>query len=207
MGAKLTGPTPNVFDGVAGAELQCLEAWVINWFQQYGKGIFKTIEPWRGQFKIDGLKRESFKTPALFIACVGTSGASETKGSKTIANIRFSAVLVTENGNKAKLGGKVDRYKEAVAKASVMWRMLHVLVPGTDKDWARANGIQFKNNYTEKLDKQGIAMFDFTWTHKLSIGDINLDDLADLLTIAGEIFPDDPTHTTLPVEGEVTFEP
>ena len=84
------------------------------------------------------------------------------------------------------------------------------MAPDQSQAWTRAEDIQFRNNYSEKIDAAGVSVIDFTWTHRLEIGDIDTSQLDDLLTIFGDIFPDKPDlpdDDLLPTEGEVTFTP
>ena len=115
--------------------------------------------------------------------------------------IEFVAVVVA----KPKSSEKRSRYLEALAKASVFWRALHTMNPEQSSDWKRPNLIRFRNNYSKKLRKKGLALFDFQWVHDLSIGRIDISKLDNFATLYGQIFPDDPTQTTLPTDGEVNF--
>ena len=198
------GPVSTVisFDGVAGAELVELEAWVLEWFKVNAKAHFDTIDRWRGQLTAKDVERVSFAAPALYVSCVGSDGRAQTSGGSTIPGIRFSAVVVTKN----KGAERSSRYLEGLAKASIMYRLLHCMEPPFGSSAKRANAIGFKNSYSSAFDRMGLSVFDFTWVHELRIGDINVDCLADFATISGQLFPNDPTHTTLPTEGEVTLE-
>ena len=73
-------------DGVAGMELANLEAWVVEWFSQYAKPIFKTIDRYRGQFREEGSRRESFTTPALYLTVTQTRGTGRTRGGLTTSH-------------------------------------------------------------------------------------------------------------------------
>ena len=50
-------------------------------------------------------------------------------------------------------------------------------------------------------------MFEFRWVHTMQVGDVNVNCLEDLSEIFGQIFPNDPTKSNPPVEGEVDFTP
>ena len=206
MANAVTIDAVNVYDGKAGAELPALEAWVMEWCRTIGEKHFRTIERWRGQLKLEGVARSGFRAPALYIACVGSAGRTETRGSMTYPEVRFSAVVVTKGTSSQ----KSSRYQEAIAKAGIFWRMLHVMEPDASQAWKRADDIQFKNEYSEKLDKEGVSLFHFTWTHRLALGSIDAEQLDDLTTIFGDIYPDKPDlpdDDLLPTQGEVTFTP
>lgn len=209
---------PILLDGVAGLELAKLEAWAVDWFQQYGSSVFKTVERWRGQMREEGGIRRSFTTPALFISCVGNRGASTTRGGMLSLDVEFAGVIVCQSTGLANLGDKKDRYDAAIASASAMLRMLHVMDPQLRTDeqieanaprklWSRPDQIQFQNVYSESADKKGFSMFEFRWVHTMQVGDINVNCLEDLNEIFGQIFPNDPTKSNPPVEGEVDFTP
>ncbi len=199
--------TPIVADGVAGAELMCLEAWVHEWFQANAKPHFKTVDRWRGEFSLEALKRHGFEAPGLFYSMIGSAGMAATRGTITAPQIRFSAAIIAKQANSKELGGKSSRYLEAVAKMSIAYRMLHVMTPSKDQGWRRAEDIQFRNSYSKDLDKAGFAIFQFSWTHTLEIGNININCLDDFLVLFGDIFPDSPAKDNVPVQGEVDFPP
>lgn len=207
MGVGTEVSTPIVADGVAGAELMCLEGWVHDFISTNAKPHFKTIGRWRGAFTLEALKRHGFKTPSLFYSCIGSAGTADTRGTITLPQIRFSAAILAKQGNSKELGGKQDRYLAGIAKCSIFYRLLHVMKPAQSQGWRRAEDIQWRNSYSKDLDKEGIAMFEFTWTHTLTLGDINIECLDDFLTLFGDIFPDSPDKDNVPVQGEVDFTP
>lgn len=196
-----------ILDGVAGGELARLEAWVLTWFKEKAAKTFQTIDRWRGQVDLDAVKRESFRCPALFLAMDGSAGQTGTSGGVVRPDVRFKAVIVTRNQGRQNLNNPGDRYLQGVALSGIVWRMLQVMCPADDDPYTRPHSIQFKNNYTKKLDKLGVSLWAFTWLHQMHIGDIDETQLDDLLTVFGQLYPNNPDKDTVPTEGQVDYTP
>lgn len=196
-----------VLDSVAGAELAALEAWVLSWFQEHGKNVFSTVDRWRGQIDAEGVKREKFKAPALFIAVDGSSGQTDTSGAVMRPDIRMKAVVVAKNKGGQNLNQPKDRYVQGVLLSGMVWRMLMVMTPDDDTPYTRPHSIQFKNNYSKKVDKLSLSLWAFTWLHTLEIGSIDVSQLDELLDVFGQLFPNNPAQDTVPTEGRVTYTP
>ena len=217
MALEVIDGAVNARDGIAGAEVGRLEAWAVNYLQQYGKSFFKTIERWRGQIDANETTRLGFKVPALFVTCLGTSGSIDSSGAAPIVKVRFDAAGITANGTGADLGEEKGRYHYGVSMMGIVLSLVNQMVPPKVLDssfsparrvddprypWRRANEIGASNKYSAKLDRMGFSLFEIQWSHDVQIGNINLNLLPDLNTIFGDIHPDGGTPPAL---GEVIF--
>ena len=210
----IDGPV-NGGDGIAGSEVGRLEAWVTEYLQQNAKTFFKTIDRWKGQIDIAEIKRLSFRAPALFVTCLGTSGAIDTAAGSPLIDVRFAAAGVAPNGMGADVGAVKDRYQYGVALMGIVLSLLNQMRPPNTRDvgtgrlvpdprypWRRASSIGGSNKYSAKLDEMGFSLFEIQWSHKVELGAINLECLPDLVTLFGEVYPDGGTP---PVQGEVVY--
>lgn len=207
MASPSTADPTVILDGVAGLELASLEAWVLSWLRENTSKAFKTIDRWRGQVDLDAVKREQFRCPALFLAMDGSAGQAATSGGIVRPEVRFKAVIVTRSQGRQNLNSSGDRYIQGVTLSGILWRLLQVMCPDDDAPYTRPTAIEFKNNYSKKLDKLGVSLWAFTWLHQMHVGDIDSTQLDDLLTTYGQLYPNNPDKDTVPTEGQVTYTP
>ena len=219
MSAPVNLKDPGItLDGVAGSELVRLEAWVLEWFRQFASPMFKTVDRWSGRFREEGAARKAFGTPALFITVPQNRGTASTRGGVLAIDVELAGVIVADNKAKSGLMQAKERYNNALLAASAMFRYLFVMDPADPQQcdesspgsaprdlWSRPDNIQMQNIYSEKWDKMGQSVFEFRWTHRLHVADVNLNCLEDLHSIFGSSYPNDEASENVPVTGEVDF--
>lgn len=148
----------------------------------------KTCEGHGGRFDLQELRRVAAKAPAVFVACLGFGDAEEE--GDTTAELSWAAYVVTKDAP----GKPRDEAALAIAQA------LAVHIPGNrwglDDAEGRPEGIRGQNLYSDRLDKQGVAMWAISWRQRMNLGGaVDSAELAAFVTFHAE-------HSMAPGDGE-----
>jgi len=139
-----------------------------------------SVLPYAGRFSIEELKRIGTKAPCIFISTVALANVgNDSMGDH--AEIAFAAIIVTKDTP------KITRDASSMALANVLAVHLTENLWGMDESRRYPEKISGRNLYATKIDKEGIAMWGFTWSQWMTIGGIaDTTDLASFITYHAE---------------------
>ncbi len=121
------------------------------------------IIPHAGQFTADEIKRVGAKAPCIFISTIAMANiGNDSLGDH--AEIAFAAVIVTKSTS------AIRRDLSAMALANTFAVHLTENCWGMDEVRRKPQKVNGRNLYTAKMNKEGVAMWGFTWSQWMTIG-------------------------------------
>lgn len=133
----------------------------------------KTCEPHGGRFNIDELKRVCAKAPAVFVSMLSAGRVNADNGG-TNAVINFAVYVVTK---------RTSRVSEDQLVLNLVQKLIQILARqqwGLDESEKEPENIKAQNLFSQKVDRQGVAMWGITFSQQFDLGgQIDLNALAD----------------------------
>lgn len=123
----------------------------------------KTCEGHGGRFDATEIKRVATRAPALYIACLGVSGADEGPDGIT-GTLQWGAFIVTRDSAAA------PRDEAGLAILQALLLRLPGNRWGLDQAETRPEAVQARNLYSATVDKLGVAMWAVSWRQRMVIG-------------------------------------
>lgn len=151
---------------------------LVDLLQTQGGEVFKSVQPYGGEFTEAEVPKLSFNCPAALPTVLGWSTTTKPRlGGKNVYSARAAVFVVTKHGQRE------TRFNDAMQRAELVTSLL----PGWNPPgcFGQLQNIQAENLYSRKLDQKGLALWVVTWWHEMAFDPANRPDPADLPDFTG----------------------
>ena len=131
----------------------------------------KACEVHDGRFDLGELKRISTRTPAVYVACLGTPRMEDPGTEQTDAVKQLAIYVVTKNAPGLSRGEAARNLVEALETylPRARWGLRGI---------GAAENVRSENLYGGAIDRQGIALWAVSWRQALRLGESVFDEEA-----------------------------
>ena len=143
---------------------QTLDRWVAVFKAAFPKA---TVDIHEGRVDAEALQLMSVKTPAIFVAAISSTPATDAGDDTQYADTIFSAFIVTAEQNRDILGLNMS---EAV---QILVKNTHSNIPGVE----RPKQISWQNLISMVLNSRGISLNAVAWRQRIQLGEQSTEDI------------------------------